>query len=236
VFLILMALLGAAATGAAGFLAGLATMRHRVKRLASDAAQARWLAQHDPLTGLPNRTAARRHFTDEAAAGRQTAVALLDLDDFKAVNDTWGHHAGDALLVAIADRLAAACHDVGARVCRLGGDEFVLLIPAAPPEDVVGKVAAIVARLGAVLTLTVGDEAPLRTRPRASAGIAVPDGPGDEFSDLLRHADLALYDAKKQRTGPRLYSADLGRPASHQHRLAEITLHPRASALVGTEA
>src|SRR5690349_9857997 len=139
-----MTLLAAAPAGTAGFLAGLATMRHRVRRLSGDVAHARWLAHHDTLTGLPNRAGARHHFHREADAGRLSALALLDLDDFKTVNDTWGHLAGDAQLAAIAIRLQAECRDIGAVACRLGGDEFVLLMPSADPQTVVHQVEAIV--------------------------------------------------------------------------------------------
>ena len=118
-------------------------MRRKVRRAAGEAAHARWLADHDALTGLPNRTAARQHYQHAAQAGRPPAAALLDLDDFKTVNDTWGHQVGDAHLVTVGERLAAACRDVGARAFRLGGDEFVLLLPWRPRSRPARRVRAV---------------------------------------------------------------------------------------------
>jgi diguanylate cyclase (GGDEF)-like protein len=216
------ALVAAAAVGPAGFLTGLAAMRRRVRGAAAAAAEARWLADHDALTGLPNRAAAHHHYQRQAAAGQPCAVALLDLDDFKAVNDTWGHQAGDVQLAAIADRLAAACRELGGVACRLGGDEFVLLLRPADPQTVMQQAATVLAKLGAALTLVLDDGLSVITRPAASAGVAVPE-PGAAFSEMLRRADIALYHAKLGRTGPRLYSPGLRQPACHRHQA------PRAS-------
>jgi diguanylate cyclase len=228
----LVALLTAPPAGASGFLAGLAAMRRRLRRAAGEAAHARWLADHDALTGLPNRTAARQHYQHAARAGRPPAAALLDLDDFKTVNDTWGHQVGDAHLVTVGERLAAACRDVGARAFRLGGDEFVLLLPSADPAQSAGPagaagpggpaavlrdVRAIVGALSAPQDLKLDENRSVTLVPSASAGIAVPAA-GDSFSDVLRCADIALYHAKRYGTAPHLYTPDMRQPWSHRHK------------------
>lgn len=151
-------------------------------------------AFHDPLTGLPN----RKLFHDRvghALAGRQTgqvAVLFIDLDNFKVVNDSFGHACGDEVIVAAARRLQM-CARAGDTAARLGGDEFALLV-----EDVTTEqVTALADRVLEALT-----EAPLelsrRTLPiGASIGIAIA-GPGETTETLLRNADLAMYEAKLQ--------------------------------------
>jgi diguanylate cyclase (GGDEF)-like protein len=219
-------LLAAASAGPTGFVAGLAATRCRVRRAVDEAAHAQWLADHDALTGLPNRHAARRRYQHAAQTGRPCAVALVDLDDFKTVNDTWGHQAGDAHLVAIGERLASSCREVGAVACRLGGDEFVLLLESADAGEAVRQVTEIVAALRAELPLVVDETRTVSMHPRASAGIALA-APDDTFSDTLRHADIALYHAKRHRTAPCLYTAELQHPSSHRHKAEGLTLHPQ---------
>jgi diguanylate cyclase (GGDEF)-like protein len=151
-------------------------------------------ALHDPLTGLANRTLlhselARAIDTGDASTG---AVLFIDLDDFKTVNDSFGHAAGDALLVETANRLRG-CSDVAATVARLGGDEFAVLLPDAfRPAD---------ARRAADRVLSAF-EAPAqvgsyRLGIRASIGIAM-IGPGADPGALMRSADTAMYTAKAQ--------------------------------------
>jgi diguanylate cyclase (GGDEF)-like protein len=225
-----------AAAGPAGFLAGLAAMRPRVRRAVTEAAHARWVADHDALTGLPNRQAARRHYQDAARSGRPRTVVLLDLDDFKSVNDTWGHHAGDAHLVAVAERLARSCTDIGAVACRLGGDEFVLMLPSANPGAAMRLVESVVADLAAPLPLPLRAEgaAPVVTFPSASAGVAVA-GADEPFGDVLQRADVALYHAKRHRLTAHLHTPGLRRPegrsAARRFAAAEVlTSRPTATA------
>jgi diguanylate cyclase (GGDEF)-like protein len=213
----IVALLTAPPAVTSGFLAGLAAMRRRLRRATGEAAHARWLADHDALTGLPNRTAARQHYQHAALAGRPPAAALLDLDDFKTVNDTWGHQVGDAHLVAVGERLAQACRDVGARAFRLGGDEFVLLLPSADAGSVVRDVRAIVGALSAPQHLKLDEGRSVTLVPSASAGIAVP-GSGESFSEVLRCADIALYHAKRYGAAPHLYTPDMRHPWSHRYK------------------
>ena len=149
-------------------------------------------ATHDALTQLPNRVLfhSRLQAALAGATGRPVAVALIDLDDFKEVNDTLGHEVGDLLLVGVAKRLGEGVR-AGDTVARLGGDEFVVVLDDADPAA--ADLAA--ERMMKALTQPVyadGHELPIR----ASIGIA--DGrTGDEPSVLLRHADIAMYAAKK---------------------------------------
>lgn len=200
-----------ASAASLGFLAGLAAMRSRLRAAVREAKQARWVADHDTLTGLPNRAAARRHYELAVHAGQPCTVALLDLDDFKNVNDTWGHQAGDAQLVAIAERLTASVQAVGGTAFRLGGDEFALLLPTADPRAALRQVTAAVAAIGAALPLAVDSVRTVVTSPSASAGIATAT-PGSSFSETLKRADIALYHAKGDQSAARLHSPELRHP------------------------
>ncbi len=153
----------------------------------------------DPLTPLANRTYFIQHVTAALQSGRRRegsiAVLLLDLDDFKTVNDSLGHVAGDALLIAVAERLRTCVAD-GDVAARLGGDEFVVLLrQLTGPDDAVYSAERVLAALSAPLvvegqTLTI----------RASIGIALPSAEEDA-GDLLRNADLAMYTAKRDGGG-----------------------------------
>ncbi|WP_236831065.1 diguanylate cyclase [Blastococcus sp. KM273128] len=146
------------------------------------------LASTDPLTGIPN----RRLFLERLAAavatagrGRRTVVCLVDLDGFKAVNDTDGHAAGDALLVAVGAALGSAVRETDT-VARLGGDEFAVLADVtggSPPALLADRLRAAVALAGR------------RHRVTASVGLAEVE-PGHDVEDLLHRADVAMYRAK----------------------------------------
>ena len=135
-----------------------------LRRTRTELADARRLAEYDPLTGLPNRAGAHRRHRQEIAAGRPPAAVLLDLDGFKAVNDTWGHPAGDAHLAEIAERLAESCAPIGALASRLAGDEFLLLMPHSGEHTVLAHVRAILARLGMPLPLPTSSGATIAWR------------------------------------------------------------------------
>jgi diguanylate cyclase (GGDEF)-like protein len=155
-------------------------------------------ALHDILTGLPNRALILDRIEQALARARGAstplAVMILDLDDFKSVNDTYGHAAGDELLRAVSDRLTGVLRESDT-IGRLGGDEFVVLADATSfvtgPEVVAARIQAAL-----VEPFDLGGPAEIVMRTHASIGIAV--GLGGRAADLLRDADVALYVAKAQ--------------------------------------
>ncbi len=162
-------------------------------------AEARRRALHDPLTGLPNRELFRDRLagslTRMRRGGAPPAVLLLDLDGFKVVNDSLGHHAGDELLRCIAPRLAEAVR-AGDTVARLGGDEFVVLADGVQDEATAMLLAQ---RLEAAWREPVHiGESDLQVS--ASVGVAVATATCDPDS-LLRDADAAMYHAKRRGRG-----------------------------------
>jgi diguanylate cyclase len=199
-----------------GFLLGAACHRRKLRQVRAELAAARWLAEHDALTGLPNRAGLQRHHQRLIAAGAAPTVVLLDLDDFKSVNDTWGHQAGDALLAAVADRLANGCGPLDAIAGRLAGDEFLLLLPHATARAALEAVQVLLCELGKPMTLPVGRDGAVTVRPTASAGIALAELSGEQanaWSELLRRADVALYRAKLQRGHAVLHTTGMRQPA-----------------------
>ena len=148
-------------------------------------------AEHDTLTGLPNRQALAGRVEAALTAGEQRAVLFVDLDRFKLVNDTLGHPAGDELLIAVAKRLRSSVR-AGEVVARIGGDEFVILTHGATSVADAERVAErLQAALAAPFTIS--------GRPlflTASIGIAWPADKVASAEDTLRDADLAMYRAK----------------------------------------
>lgn len=154
-------------------------------------------AAHDHLTGLPNRASALALLEDLCARSRgrdDVGVVFVDLDDFKAINDTYGHHAGDAVLVEVADRLRRATRERDL-VGRFAGDEFVVVCPDVGSPDVLRTVAARIRDLVGGEPVHV-DGARIPTS--ASAGVALGPGRGS-VGDLLRAADEAMYLDKRPR-------------------------------------
>ena len=156
---------------------------------------ARAAAVFDPLTGLPNRTLMTEHLEQALRVARRerTLVALLfiDLDDFKEVNDRWGHAVGDALLQSIAGRLSGVLRD-GDGVARLGGDEFTVTLTGLSDRTYVDVVAHKV-----LDALTAPhDLAGLAVRVGASVGAAVFPADATHGTELLMLADTAMYRAK----------------------------------------
>lgn len=170
-----------------------------VTPLKESEARALFLSDHDTLTGLPNRAHAQRTF--ELLARRvlqstgdpalQAAVVLIDLDRFKNVNDSWGHAAGDALLVQVAGRLLGAVRR-GDVVARFGGDEFLVLLCA---PQVRQEIARIHPRLREALArpYELGGR---QVHLSATVGASVYPDDGPDFETLLQHADLAMYRGK----------------------------------------
>ncbi|MFN3388979.1 MAG: EAL domain-containing protein [Allosphingosinicella sp.] len=156
--------------------------------------RAQWSANHDFLTKLPNRHRLQQRLdellADPAAMKKGFALLLLDVDQFKAVNDNLGHDAGDALLCAIAERLTSAARDD--IVARLGGDEFAILLEdVAEPE----QLSAAVERMMRQLAEPCAYQGKL-IDCQASIGASIYPEHGREKAELLKHADIALYSAK----------------------------------------
>jgi diguanylate cyclase (GGDEF)-like protein/PAS domain S-box-containing protein len=155
-------------------------------------------ANHDQLTGLPNRAAFDRRIADELARrpeGHVVGMLFCDLNGFKLVNDEHGHAAGDSLLRLVAQRLASVVR-TSDPVFRLGGDEFVILLPHLPADDAVRVVELMCGRLLEVFapTFSVG---PASVQIGVAVGTAMCPADGATADELVRHADLAMYADKR---------------------------------------
>jgi len=152
-------------------------------------------AFHDPLTGLANRALFRDRIEHALATsaldGDEVAVLMVDLDNFKTVNDSLGHTRGDAVLVEVAGRLTASLRPADT-VARLGGDEFAVLLEGAPREEVLATADRVGAALAAPLAVD-GTDVPVT----ASIGVATGARAGHDAEDLLRNAATAMYAAKE---------------------------------------
>lgn len=185
---------------------------HRVQR------HVHQLAYTDSLTGLPN----RMHFAQELdqaiehaeARGQSLAVLFLDLDRFKFVNDTLGHEIGDRLLQAVAGRVRQSVRS-GDRVARLGGDEFTVLLSEMPDAAAASGVAEKICR---ALTMPFDIEGH-DMFVTASIGISVYPSDGLDVSTLLRHADTAMYRAKRGKGGYQFYERAMEATVSDHLRM-----------------
>ena len=158
--------------------------------------RAQHLADHDALTGLPNRRLLEDRLTQALALSqrnrKQTAVMFVDLDRFKAINDSLGHTVGDQVLKEVAKRLVKQLR-VGDTVCRIGGDEFVVVLPEAKRStDAAGVAAKIIETLSQPVQVA---DRELEVTP--SIGIAVFPEDGRDAGMLIRNADAAMYHAKE---------------------------------------
>ncbi|UCV20276.1 EAL domain-containing protein [Ferribacterium limneticum] len=167
-----------------------------IGRLKAQESQLTQMAYYDPLTELPNRTLLADRLVQGIAQTRRTttlmAICYLDLDGFKPVNDTWGHGAGDMVLIEIANRMRQIMRG-GDTVARLGGDEFVLLLlgfsSEAECQEAIRRLQAQIAK-----PLTVLPEA---ISISASIGVTLFPNDDEDPDTLLRHADQAMYRAKQ---------------------------------------
>jgi diguanylate cyclase (GGDEF)-like protein/PAS domain S-box-containing protein len=167
-----------------------------------------WIANHDPVTRLPNRTAFHAELEVALALARSSggglALMLIDLDNFKYINDTLGHQAGDAALAVLASRISEVIPD-DAIAARIGGDEFAVLLPKGTRDtatDLAGRILAWMQR-----PFTVEDRS---TDLRASIGVGLYPGHGESATELIQSADIALYAAKSAgRATFKLFEAEL---------------------------
>ena len=189
-------------------------------RILDRARRAAFLAYHDPLTGLPNRAllSAELDAALESGAGipeTRTAAVFLDLDDFKTLNDSLGHHAGDELLSIVAKRIRHCARDTDV-VARFGGDEFVVMLRDVRSDDVVRQFCVRA-------TEAIGQPVVIAGRtlmPRASIGYALTDDETHDAADLLRNADLAMYAGKHEHKGTTTAFA----PEMHRRLIEQLEL------------
>ncbi|EIC28005.1 MULTISPECIES: cache domain-containing protein [Methylomicrobium] len=162
--------------------------------------RSRWLAHHDPLTGLANRLRfheeLERSFADAVRSGNSSALLLLDLDYFKTINDSSGHAAGDALLVILANELRARARKSDL-IARLGGDEFAVLMPTTGQVGAETFAASLNERLKE-RKFQFGNK---EYRISASIGIALLPQHGKDVEELMVNVDMAMYEAKKNGKG-----------------------------------
>jgi len=164
-----------------------------------------WLAHHDLLTGLPNRAMQLKRFDELLRPGDEQpslTVFCLDLDGFKEINDQFGHAVGDAVLVAVADRLRDCVRDVDL-LCRTGGDEFVILLPAVSSAEAARVARRIIECVSAPFDLghAALSPSPLLVYVGISIGSASTPDDGITTDALLRSADRAMYQAKRRGKG-----------------------------------
>ena len=190
-------------------------------RLAEE--RVRYLAEFDTLTGLPNRASLNEHLAQWVSEGRSFALLALDLDRFKAVNDTMGHPAGDELLRRVADGLRGLDGPEGTVPARASGDEFFVIVPAAGEDDDALLAAAervageIVDALARPFELEAG-----QATIGSSVGIALHPRDATDRDDLLSRADLALYAAKAAGRGcHRVYCPSMDRDARERRALED---------------
>jgi diguanylate cyclase (GGDEF)-like protein len=189
-------------------------LEHSLAQVTQLKEQLRHQAYHDALTGLPNRLNLLEAVDHELERGADPAAVLyLDLDRFKMVNDTFGHSAGDELLVEFSRRLAGAirAQDLAARI---GGDEFAVLVREADAEAAVGVARRMLDALDGTYALGCGDVA-----CHVSVGIAVGAAGVTSGEDLIRNADIAMYSVKRSDRAYTLYEAELHETLRAQRQL-----------------
>ena len=178
------------------------------------------LAHTDALTGLENRFALNLRLDQQMAHARRThttlAIVFIDLDHFKKINDSQGHEAGDHLLVAAAQRMKELLRDVDT-LARLGGDEFIIVLGGPLTPDSVTQVAV---RLVHSLSMPYQLGGAV-VHSGASVGVAMFPGDGADSATLLRHADTAMYAAKREGRGNFQFFSEAMNAATHEHLMLE---------------
>jgi diguanylate cyclase (GGDEF)-like protein/PAS domain S-box-containing protein len=178
------------------------------------------LAHYDVLTGLENRFALRKRLDEHLAHARRAqeplAVLFIDLDHFKKINDQFGHHAGDQLLVAASTRMKELLRDADT-LARLGGDEFVIVLGGPLTPDSVSTVAVRLVESLSSPYLIEG----ATVHSGASVGVALFPDDGQDSAALLRNADTAMYAAKREGRGNFQFFSEAMNAATHEHLLLE---------------
>jgi diguanylate cyclase (GGDEF)-like protein len=194
------------------------SLQEATTELAEKQAENEYQALHDSLTGMPNRMLFQHRLVEAIVearrSGEKLAVMLIDLDHFKEINDTLGHHFGDLLLQEIGPRLSSVLRD-NDLMARLGGDEFGIVLPELPSDEIAMRIAD---RLIEELETPVSVEG-LALDVSGSIGIALFPTQAHDAEALLRRADVAMYAAKENGGGYELYDDDMDR-----HNPARLTL------------
>jgi diguanylate cyclase (GGDEF)-like protein len=193
-------------------------LEQAVNKLQSLQDQLHHQAYHDPLTDLPNRTLFMERVKLELAAERSIAVLFIDVDDFKTVNDSLGHHVGDGLLISVAERLRA-CVRPEDTVARLGGDEFAVMIPGV--DDPLADGRAVARRILKAFELPVEAGTEL-VSVKLSVGLASSEQSSGDSDELIRNADVAMYQAKsKGKARFELFEPQMASAVLRRHDLKE---------------
>jgi diguanylate cyclase (GGDEF)-like protein/PAS domain S-box-containing protein len=190
-----------------------------------------FLAHHDALTRLPNRVLLQDRFSlaksTALRSGSKIAILFIDLDNFKHINDNWGHQAGDQFLVKTVERLKREVRDSDT-ICRQGGDEFIIMLTAVPDLEIVNRVAESILRSLSEVTSIDGHAVGVS----ASLGISLFPDDGLDFEDLLGHADAAMYEAKSSgKNACRFFTEQMNR-AAIEHAMLQAQLR---NALINQE-
>lgn len=171
-------------------------LKERLNRLQSEEAHR---ARHDALTNLPNRLALEQYLPQAISRAKRhgsiLAVGMIDLDDFKPVNDTWGHEAGDQLLQELALRLQARMREYDF-LARLGGDEFVIVIEDLDPLQLTAQLTTLLNRLHGAVEIPFQLAQHAQASLEMSLGLALFPREAEDSDSLLRLADAAMYQAK----------------------------------------
>ncbi|AWB91283.1 putative bifunctional diguanylate cyclase/phosphodiesterase [Aeromicrobium chenweiae] len=173
------------------------------------------LSQTDDLTKLPNRRAVRAWLSEGLAARRPMALMLLDLDGFKEINDSLGHRAGDTVLTLVSLRLQEAV-DQRTRVARLGGDEFAIIMGTSDEIELMETAYGVLAELAKPIVVEG-----IKISPAGSIGVTVAVATDQDGGEVLRRADVAMYQAKNSGLGAALYDAELDEFTRSRLELAE---------------
>jgi diguanylate cyclase (GGDEF)-like protein/PAS domain S-box-containing protein len=178
------------------------------------------LAHHDPLTGLENRAALGMRLEQQLAQARRAnlplAVLFIDLDHFKKINDSFGHQAGDQLLVGASTRMKDVLRDVDT-LARLGGDEFIIVLGGPlSPDSVMSVAVRLVESLQQPYYLNG-----ITAHSGASVGVALFPDDGLDADTLVRHADMAMYAAKREGRGNFQFFSPAMNAATHEHLMLE---------------
>lgn len=184
-------------------------------RDANRANEAFALSQTDDLTQLPNRRAVRGWLSEGLTGQTPTALMLLDIDGFKEINDALGHTVGDTVLKMVAIRMREAV-DSGGRIARMGGDEFALVLPTTDQIELVETARGVLVELAKPIVIEG-----IEISPSGSIGVAVATASDTSDGEVLRRADVAMYQAKASGLGVALYDGELDDFSRSRLQMAE---------------